>query len=210
MAEEIVLLELAEPDREGPYRPLKYRTKVERDAVRQAVMRAILEGYRNTGTIVGGCKEAGVSRQLHDLWMAKRPEYKEAFEAVKQEYVDSLLAEATRRARDGVEKGVWFQGVRVGKERQYSDNLLMFLIKGKMPEYRDHNVISGPDGGPVQIQAVRQEALARLPAEALEALRLLNQRAALPEPEAEEDGDVEVSEVPMDGAGEEPEADEGM
>ena len=41
-----------------------------------------------------------------------------------------LEPEAIRRAVDGVEKAVYYRGAQVGVEREYSDTLLIFLLKG--------------------------------------------------------------------------------
>ena len=52
----------------------------------------------------------------------------------EEHFNDMLQAEAVRRAVEGTEKGIWHQGKLVGIEQQYSDPLLMFLLKGKKPE----------------------------------------------------------------------------
>ncbi len=49
-----------------------------------------------------------------------------------------LEQEATRRAYHGVEKPVFHKGEVCGTVREYSDTLLIFLLKGRKPEvYRD-------------------------------------------------------------------------
>jgi hypothetical protein len=51
---------------------------------------------------------------------------------------DILEDEALRRAKDGTLKPVFHQGVQVGSVREYSDTLMIFLLKGRRPEkYRD-------------------------------------------------------------------------
>ena len=52
---------------------------------------------------------------------------------------DILEAEAHRRAVEGVEEPVgWYKGQAGGTVRRYSDVLLMFLLKGVLPErYKD-------------------------------------------------------------------------
>ncbi len=65
---------------------------------------------------------------------------------------DALEDEAVRRAHEGVEEPVFYQGEEVARVRKYSDNLLMFLLKGRRPErFRERTEISGPGGGPVRV-----------------------------------------------------------
>ena len=47
--------------------------------------------------------------------------------------VAALEDEAHRRAFDGHEETVWFQGQAVGAVRKYSDSLAMFLLKTHRP-----------------------------------------------------------------------------
>ncbi len=50
-----------------------------------------------------------------------------------------LEAEARRRAVEGVRKPVYCRGEIVGTVKEYSDTLLIFLMKGARPEkYRDN------------------------------------------------------------------------
>ena len=63
-----------------------------------------------------------------------------AWEQALGEAMDTLLEpEAVRRAVHGVLKPVYQGGKRVGSVREYSDTLLIFLLKGGKPEkYREH------------------------------------------------------------------------
>jgi len=47
---------------------------------------------------------------------------------------DALEDEAIRRAHDGTMKPVFHGGKKVGEVREYSDKLLIFLLKGCKPE----------------------------------------------------------------------------
>jgi len=52
--------------------------------------------------------------------------------------VERMEAEADRRAVEGIDKPVFYQGKRSGEIREYSDSLLMFRLKARRPEvYRD-------------------------------------------------------------------------
>lgn len=74
----------------------------------------------------------------------------EAIEASR----DVMEREARRRAIDGVRKPVFQGGEHVGDVQEYSDTLLIFLMKGADPsKYRERASFehSGPNGGPVQL-----------------------------------------------------------
>lgn len=65
---------------------------------------------------------------------------------------DALEKEARRRAVQGVEKGVWYQGEEVGTELQFSDALLTTLLKAKRPdEFAERKQITGAGGAPITI-----------------------------------------------------------
>ena len=154
---------------------------VAQDAARREIQAQFCRAYEETGTITHAARAVGLSRQAHYDWIADPDddEYKRLWAEAQEGFIEWLEREAARRAAEGYEVGQYYQGTKVGVERRYSDYLLMFLLKGRRPEvYKDRQELTGPGGGPVQVQAVRSDALARLPAEALEALRMLNQRVA--------------------------------
>ncbi len=64
----------------------------------------------------------------------------------------SLEDEAVRRAREGITRPVRYKGKIVGYETEYSDQLLIALLKAWLPEkYRERvdNRLSGPNGEPL-------------------------------------------------------------
>jgi hypothetical protein len=51
---------------------------------------------------------------------------------------------------DGTVKAVYHQGMQCGEEIQYSDTLLIFLMKAHDPDkYGDKRTLQGPGGGPI-------------------------------------------------------------
>ena len=101
-----------------------------------------LEALARTGKVNLAAEAAGyatsnVLRQYyHD-----DPEFAAAWDAALQTAVDDVLEpEAWRRAVEGVEEDVYYQGESVGKKLNYSDGLLMFLLKGNRPEKYKNNV----------------------------------------------------------------------
>lgn len=106
------------------------------DKVKQA---AFLAAYAEVGNVTRAAELAKVPRSMHYEWM-KDPEYAEAFQAAEQQACDRLEQEARRRALEGVEEPVFHRGEQCGVVRKYSDTLLIFLLKGAMPEkYKDRH-----------------------------------------------------------------------
>jgi hypothetical protein len=100
----------------------------------------ILE-FAKTGNISKTCANLGMSTWTVYYDWQKDPEFVEAFKKAELQHLDRMAAEADRRALDGVEKGVYWQGERVATEQQYSDNLLMFRMKRLDPGYRENSQI---------------------------------------------------------------------
>lgn len=137
---------------------------------------AFLEAYRLCGAIYHAAKRIGISPSNHYAWLRSDDNYRQQFEGAIEEAIESLESEALRRARDGVPRPVYQGGKQVGEIRDYSDVLLIFLLKGLRPEkYRERQEIQQTvtHGGPVEIRVVRDENwygnANRLPAEALAA-----------------------------------------
>ncbi len=118
---------------------------------------AFLAEYRQCATVTHSAKLALISRQRHYKWLEKDSAYAEAFEEAKTAATDALVKEARRRAIQGIEEPVIYQGKLStssdGKPlviRKYSDTLLIFLMKGAMPEtYRERHEVTGGGGAPL-------------------------------------------------------------
>ncbi len=119
-------------------------TKIEK--AKKARQEAFLEEYKLCATITHAAKIALIARRRHYKWLDNDPAYAAAFEEAKIAATDALVAEARRRATQGVEEAVYYKGEVVGTIRKYSDTLLIFLLKGALPEvYRERYEISGGD-----------------------------------------------------------------
>ena len=120
--------------------------------------RAMLNAYVAAGgSVVQACKAARVGRTTHYRWVMEDEVYAEAFAQAAYKAGETLEAEAVRRATQGVRKVIYHLGVPIGEETVYSDTLLIFLMKGNMPnKYKDRvaQEISGPGGKPIQTQQV--------------------------------------------------------
>lgn len=117
--------------------------------------KAFLVAFAECGNVTQAALSAGIVRQTHYDWLDKFPEYAELFEQAKESAADRLEQEARRRAVQGVEEVVYYQGKEVGRQLRYSDNLLMFMLKGERPEkFKDRTELTGAKGGPIQLEAM--------------------------------------------------------
>lgn len=97
-----------------------------------------LAAYAKLGNCSAAAEATGINRHHHKYWMAKSAEYREAFAAADDEATEALEKEARRRALEGREEPVYWNGQQVGTVRKYSDVLLIFLLKAKKPDiYRE-------------------------------------------------------------------------
>jgi hypothetical protein len=130
--------------------------------IRHKGKRAFLRGIANTANVLKAARLAGMDRDNHYLWLKSDPDYREAFEIAWDMAMDAMEAEAARRAFEGVLKPVYHAGKRAidvqldeeGKIvrdaegnavavpaaiREFSDSLLMFVLKGNRgAKYRDN------------------------------------------------------------------------
>jgi hypothetical protein len=124
---------------------------------------AFLAAFRATGNVRLACKAASVGRSSHYRWLEKNSEYREAFDLAKEDAADIIEAEAFRRAVVGVEKPVgWYKGKPGGTVREYSDILLIFLLKALRPEkYRERVEVRGSLAH-IDFNRLSDEQLARI------------------------------------------------
>ncbi len=116
----------------------KAQTFTARNKLSEKKKQVFLTHLAETGRVLASAQRAGyadtsfLNRQRRD-----NEEFDKAWTAAEDAGSEALLAEATRRAVDGVQEDVYYKGEVVGQKTNYSDSMLMFLIKGKRPEFRD-------------------------------------------------------------------------
>ena len=97
-------------------------------------------------TAKSAAKKAKIARSSHIRWLVNDPKYAERFDLLRQERVEEFEAEAARRAVTGVERLVTVAGEAV-KMKEYSDALLIFILKAERPEkYRDRREVKHSGG----------------------------------------------------------------
>ncbi len=101
--------------------------------------KAFLEGFADTGTVRGGCARAGIHRSSAYLERQRSEPFALKWADIEGDVTERLEATALLLALKG--------DVR----------LIEFLLKARRPEvYREHHQVelAGPDGGPVQLDAL--------------------------------------------------------
>jgi hypothetical protein len=107
--------------------------------IRHAKKRKWLAAVASTGQLRVSQRLTGIDRRFHYLWMEKDPDYPAAYEKARSIAADAAEDEVWRRGVDGIERPLSFKGKLTGHYiREYSDNLLMFRMKGERPDkYRE-------------------------------------------------------------------------
>lgn len=110
-----------------------------------------LAALAESGNITSSAASAGVPRRNVYNWRHEDEVFAVGWDNALDLGVDSLEDEATRRAKDGTLKPVFQGGVQVGEIREFSDTLMIFLLKGRRPEkYKDRHELTGKDGKPIE------------------------------------------------------------
>jgi hypothetical protein len=129
---------------------------------------AFLAAYRETGNVVHAARAAKVKRTQHYHWLDSDPEYARQFDESRRQAADILESEAIRRAVAGTKEMVFvggkpFRDPETGDylyRYKYSDTLLIFLLKGLLPEkYRDSFIPATGDDDGVRIAGRGREAV---------------------------------------------------
>ena len=120
-----------------------------------------LAGLMETCSITRSAKAANITRMLAYDWRDADPEFRLAWEKALEKGSDVLEDEATRRAHQGVQRTIYYQGVKIGVEREYSDTLMCLLLKAHKPDrFKDRQDLN--INGKLDIAAAIQTGLGRI------------------------------------------------
>jgi hypothetical protein len=86
------------------------------------------------GTIRQACMLSGISRSTYYTHFQYSPPFRQRCNYAREDAKDLLFEEAHRRAVEGVQRPVFFQGQQVGTTTEYSDHLMAILLKGTHQE----------------------------------------------------------------------------
>lgn len=96
-----------------------------------------LKCFEACASVTQAARWAKIQRQTHYLWLDDE-RYAAAFARSEKIAGRTLEDEAVRRAHEGLRRAVRYKGRVVGFETEYSDSLMLALLKGFLPaKYRD-------------------------------------------------------------------------
>jgi len=99
---------------------------------------AFIEALSLDPNVSAACLVAGVHRDTAYTHRKTNKDFRHRWKLALEKSVDDLESEARRRAKKGTRKPIFHKGVICGYERQYSDTLMIFLLKAHRPgKYRE-------------------------------------------------------------------------
>mgnify|MGYP000844097145 CR=1 FL=1 len=117
-----------------------------------------LEEYRQTANISHSARVAFVDRTTVLDYRKRSKTFAERMKQAEEEALEVLEQEAFRRAYHGVEKPVFYKGEECGTVQEYSDTLMIVLLKARAPEkYRENAKVE--HSGTVQQQITTIEVV---------------------------------------------------
>lgn len=99
-----------------------------------AKQREYLELLAQHGLKTHACRLLNVSREMVRYERKHNPAFAELEDEALNFFNEGLEEEAIRRARDGVDKPVFYKGVECGSIREFSDRLMEVLLTGRIPD----------------------------------------------------------------------------
>lgn len=119
-----------------------------------------LKQYLKYCMVGKAAQAAGISRSQVYRWLKKDKVFAALFEDARQEALEQLEREAWRRATKGVSKPVFYKGEQCGIIQEYSDTLLIVLLKALAPEkYREHIEHTSSKGGSIVVKEVEVKVI---------------------------------------------------
>lgn len=113
----------------------KVQQKPKAKPLSMAAKRTIfLDVLRQTANVSRAQRAAGFANSTAYRQRQANAAFRTDWDRAMTEAVDAIEESVMDRARDGVEKPVFFGGAQIGAVRHYSDALSMFILKSKRPE----------------------------------------------------------------------------
>lgn len=120
---------------------------------------AFLGALSDTHMVTTAAAAAGIKRTAAYARRQRDLQFAQAWDDIEDQSTETLEREAYRRAAEGVLRPVFQGGDEVGQIREFSDTLLIFLLKARRPErYRERYQVDHT--GQVQIDLARAEMIA--------------------------------------------------
>lgn len=112
---------------------------------------AYIVGLRALGLEAKAARALGITMASVRKEIDTDPDFAEQVQESLDLAADRFEEEAIRRAVEGTEKGVYFQGSLVDTETVYSDTLLVKVLQARRPDkYGNKTELTGAAGGPLE------------------------------------------------------------
>lgn len=99
-----------------------------------AKQREYFELLAENGLKAHACRVLNISREALRLERQKNPAFAELEAEALDYFNETLEQEAIRRAKDGVDKPIYYKGHKVDTVKEFSDRLMEVLLTGRIPE----------------------------------------------------------------------------
>lgn len=109
------------------------------------------------GNVTKTCDMIALPRKTLYEHRKKDKQFAEDWDEAVDKGIDVLEDEAKRRAFEGVQEPIYQKGELMDYVTRYSDTLLIFLLKGHRPKYRERHEITGEGGTPLTVRIVEEK-----------------------------------------------------
>ena len=123
--------------------------------------RKFLDGLAQYGTLAAACKYMKMQYNLvirGDIlsrMLILLPAFKQEVDDAIGEYQATLQMEIHRRAVEGIDKGIYHNGMQIATEKVYSDSLLAKMVDTHLPEYKETKQKESHRGNMVNVQIIK-------------------------------------------------------
>lgn len=116
-------------------------------AIRSETLDTFIETLTRLGVVTLSANAAGMRPHIFYTRRKLDPQFERRWAEAKSVADEEVIKEVRRRAIDGTEETVYYQGVSCGKKKIHSNSLLAMLAKASTPEYHDQSkvVLSTPE-----------------------------------------------------------------
>jgi hypothetical protein len=149
------------PDRQEVLPPRGHAVELrDADGMLTKPFEALLDNLRLGYPVSIAIKRAGLTRSRTFELRATDDAFRAEWDSAYEEGTDAYVAEAARRAVQGIDKPVFYKGEMVRDKdtqqpimlKEYSDRLLEFLLMARRPrEFRQRYEITGANGEAIRI-----------------------------------------------------------
>jgi hypothetical protein len=116
-------------------------TSKKRRPTNRAAQLLFLESFAHNANVLLSAKSAQVNRGTIYKWLEHDENFSILYHQAELDANDVLRAEIDRRGREGWQEDIYQLGKYCGQATKYSDTLLIFLAKARMPEFRDKSQV---------------------------------------------------------------------